>query len=52
MLPDFSYATYVWSSYAVAAAVIVWQALQPIFRHRRLEKQIKQDHAARSTKQS
>ncbi len=30
------YAVYVWSSYALAAVVLVWNAVQPMRRERRL----------------
>jgi len=36
MLPEISHAEYVWSSYAIFTAVIVWQFLQPLIRRRRL----------------
>lgn len=48
MIPDFNYAEYVWSSYAIAAAVIIWQAIQPIQRYRKIVSQIKEDHLMRS----
>ncbi|MGE3774033.1 MAG: heme exporter protein CcmD [Gammaproteobacteria bacterium] len=30
------YAVYVWSSYALAAVVLIWNAVQPLRRERRL----------------
>lgn len=48
MIPELSYAEYVWSSYAIAAAVIVWQAVQPIHKYRQIVSQIKEDHLMRS----
>ncbi|GEM_PF-1354274 len=43
MIPEFSYANYVWSSYAIAMAVVLWQALGPMFKHRRLLWQLRED---------
>lgn len=45
MIPEFSYASYVWSSYAIAAAVVLWQATIPAVKHRKLIAQIREDHA-------
>ena len=45
MIPEFSYASYVWSSYAIAAAVVLWQATIPAIKHRKLIAQIREDHA-------
>ncbi len=48
MLPEFTYAEYVWSSYAIAAAVIIWQAVQPVQKFRKIVGQIKEDQLMRS----
>lgn len=36
MIPEFSHATYVWTSYGTFAIIAAWQFLQPLFRRRRL----------------
>ena len=43
MIPEFSYAVYVWSSYAIAAGIVGWQAAIPAFKHRALLAQIRED---------
>ena len=40
MLPELNYAEYVWSSYAIAAAIILWQAIQPVLSYRRIVRQL------------
>lgn len=42
MLPEFTYAEYVWSSYAIATVIVLWQAIQPIMRYRFLKKRIQE----------
>lgn len=34
---------YVWTSYGIFAAVIIWQAVQPILRHRRILAEIREE---------
>ncbi len=42
MLPEFTYAEYVWSSYAIAAGIIIWQATQPVLKYRLLKQRIQE----------
>lgn len=42
MLPDFTYAEYVWSSYAIAALIVIWQAAQPVLRFHFLKQRIQE----------
>jgi len=48
MIPEFEYAAYVWSSYAIFAVVIAWQALVPFLRRRRLEAELREERAFRA----
>lgn len=42
MLPEFTYAEYVWSSYAIAAGIVFWQAIQPVLKYRLLKQRIEE----------
>ncbi len=42
MIPELNYASFVWSSYGVFAAVCAWQFLAPWIRRRRLTRQIRE----------
>jgi len=48
MIPEFEYAAYVWSSYAIFAVVIAWQASVPFLRRRRLMAELREERALRS----
>lgn len=48
MIPEFEYAAYVWSSYAIFAVVIAWQAAVPFLRRRRLMAELREEKAFRS----
>ena len=48
MIPEFEYAAYVWSSYAIFAAVMVWQAAVPFLRKRRILAELREEQALRS----
>jgi len=45
MIPEFEYAAYVWSSYAIFAVVIAWQAIVPFLRRRRLIAELREERA-------
>lgn len=45
MIPQFEFAGYVWTSYAVFAIIVAWQIVQPILRRRRLEAEIQEELA-------
>lgn len=45
MIPQFEFAAFVWTSYAIFAIIVVWQILQPILRRRRLEAEIREELA-------
>ncbi len=45
MIPQFEYAFYVWTSYAVFAAVIGWQIVQPVLRRRRIMAELREEQA-------
>ena len=45
MIPQFEFAVFVWTSYAIFAIIVVWQILQPILRRRRLEAEIREELA-------
>jgi heme exporter protein CcmD len=45
MIPDFEYAAYVWSSYAIFAVVVAWQAAIPLLRRRRLMAELREERA-------
>lgn len=36
MIPELSHASYVWSSYAIFGAIVVWQFLQPLMRRKHI----------------
>ena len=42
MIPELTYAPFVWSSYGVFAAVCAWQFAAPLLRRRRLVRQIRE----------
>lgn len=44
MIPEFGYAEYIWSSYAIAMGIVLWQALTPLLKHRQLIRYIQEDH--------
>jgi heme exporter protein CcmD len=48
MIPEFEYAAYVWSSYAIFTVVIAWQAAVPFFRKRRMLAELREEQALRS----
>lgn len=50
MIPEFEYAPYVWTSYGLFAAAIVWQFLQPRLRRRRLLAELQEEMALRKGK--
>lgn len=45
MIPQFEFAAFVWTSYAIFAIILGWQFLQPILRRRRLEAEIREELA-------
>ncbi len=45
MIPEFSYAPYVWSSYGLFAVIVAWQAIVPIVRRRRLLAELAEEAA-------
>ena len=45
MIPQFDYAFYVWSSYALFALVCLWQFAQPRIRRRRIFEELAEEHA-------
>ncbi|MGY6552907.1 MAG: heme exporter protein CcmD [Wenzhouxiangella sp.] len=45
MIPQFEFAAFVWTSYAIFAIIVGWQILQPILRRRRLEAEIREELA-------
>jgi len=47
MIPELSHAGYVWSSYAIFAAVLAWQFLQPFMKRKRLLSQLNEALAER-----
>lgn len=51
MIPDFDYAPFVWSSYAIASVVIGWQVIQPWLAHRTLQRELREDHLAEQLEQ-
>lgn len=48
MIPEFSYAEYVWASYGVACVVVLWQAIQPARAYKRIVREITDDEAFKS----
>ena len=48
MIPEFEYAAYVWSSYAIFAVVIAWQAAVPVLRRRRTMAELREEYALRA----
>lgn len=52
MLPELNYAEYVWSSYAIAGAIILWQAIQPVLSYRRIVRQLNEIHRLSQEKSS
>lgn len=48
MIPELDYAGYVWSSYGIFAAVMVWQFVQPRLQRRRIEAEIREERALRA----
>ncbi len=48
MIPEFEYAPYVWSSYAIFAVVIAWQAVIPVLRRRRILAELREEQALKS----
>jgi len=36
MIPELSHASYVWASYSIFGAIVVWQFLQPLLRRKQL----------------
>jgi len=36
MIPELSHAPYVWTSYSIFVAIVVWQFLQPLLRRKRI----------------
>jgi heme exporter protein CcmD len=51
MIPDFNYAPFVWSSYAIAVAIIAWQMLQPWLKHRQVRNELREDLRAQQLEQ-
>lgn len=45
MIPQFDYAFYVWSSYALFAVVCLWQFAQPKLRRRRIMAELAEERA-------
>ncbi len=45
MIPDLDYAFYVWTSYGVFAAAVVWHAVQPLARRARILAEIQEERA-------
>lgn len=45
MIPQFEFAVFVWTSYAIFAIIVAWQIIQPIMRRRRLEAEIREELA-------
>lgn len=45
MIPQFEFAEFVWTSYAIFAIIVAWQIIQPILRRRRLEAEIREEMA-------
>ena len=45
MIPQFDYAFYLWTSYAVFAVVIGWQVIQPRLRRRRILAELREEMA-------
>lgn len=45
MIPQFEFAAFVWTSYAIFAIIVAWQIVQPILRRRRLEAEIREELA-------
>ncbi len=45
MIPQFEFAAFVWTSYAIFAIIVAWQIIQPIWRRRRLEAEIREEMA-------
>ncbi|TVQ30828.1 MAG: heme exporter protein CcmD [Wenzhouxiangella sp.] len=45
MIPQFEYAFYVWTSYAIFAFVIGWQIVQPVVRRRRILAELREELA-------
>lgn len=45
MIPEFEYGFYVWSSYGLFAAVMLWQFVQPQLKRRRLEAELREEEA-------
>ncbi len=45
MIPQFDFAAFVWTSYAIFAIIIAWQIAQPILRRKRLEAEIREELA-------
>ena len=42
-----SHGFYIWTSYAVFAAVVLWQAVAPVLRRRRIIAEIREERLAR-----
>jgi heme exporter protein CcmD len=47
MIPELSHASYVWTSYSVFGAIVIWQFLQPMLRRKQLIDSIKEAEAER-----
>lgn len=45
MIPQFEFAGFVWTSYAIFAIIAAWQIIQPILRRKRLEAEIREELA-------
>jgi len=47
MIPELSHASYVWTSYSVFGAIVIWQFIQPLLRRKQLIDSIKEAEAER-----
>ncbi|AKS42504.1 heme exporter protein CcmD [Wenzhouxiangella marina] len=48
MIPEFTYAPYVWTSYALFAVVVAWQIAVPWQRRRRILAELREERALNS----
>jgi len=47
MIPEFTHAPFVWSSYGLFVVVMAWQFLQPMLRRRKLIRSLEESIAER-----
>ncbi len=45
MIPEFNYASYIWSSYGLFVVVVAWQLVVPRLRRQRILAELREERA-------